>query len=137
MIRTAIVLAVLTPLALMGCRQDAAASSDRGTATTATQTPGPKQTAARMLALAEAGDWATYVDDFYGETHKFRDDGDRRQLIERYENKWGELVVGLLRQVVTMEPQVNDDGSQAHFDFGNGQRFTLYREVGGRWKFHL
>jgi hypothetical protein len=133
MIRVAVVVAACVLLVLMGCRRDAAASPDGG----ATRAPGPGQTAARMLALAEAGDWAAYVDDYYGETHKFRSDGDRRQLIERYETRWGGQVVALLRQAAAMEPQLSDDGAQAFFDFGNGQRFTLYREPDGSWKFHL
>ena len=32
----------------------------------------PKDTVARLLELAEAGDWETYVNDYYGEAHKFR-----------------------------------------------------------------
>jgi len=135
MFRTTLVLATLSTLALAGCRQDAAASPDRDPAVT--KTPGPSQTAASMLALAEAGNWSVYVNDFYGETHKFRTDADRQQLIDRFENKWGDQVVVLLRQVATIKPQVSADGSQAVFDFGAGQAFTLYLDQGGNWKFHL
>jgi len=140
MIRTALVLATLASLVsivLVGCREDAAASSVRGAAPAVTEGLGPRQTAASMLALAEAGNWAAYVDDFYGETHKFRSDRDRRQLIERYETRWGEQVVVLLRQVAGIQPHVSDDGSQAVFDFGGGRRFTLYLDADRHWKFHL
>ncbi len=137
MIRTTLVLAILGTLVLAGCRQDASASSDRSAAPAATKTPGPSQTAASMLALAEAGNWTAYIDDFYGETHKFRTDADRQQLIKRFENKWGDRVIELLRQVVTIKPQVSDDGSRAVFDFGPGQAFTHYLDQGGNWKFHL
>ncbi len=37
----------------------------------------PEGTVARLLQLAEAGEWEVYVDDYYGETHKFNDDRDR------------------------------------------------------------
>jgi hypothetical protein len=137
MIRTALVLATLASLVLVGCRQDATASPDQGAAPTATKTPGPSQTAANMLARAEAGNWTAYVDDYYGETHKFRNDRDRRQLIERFATKWGEQVVVLLGQVAEIKPKVSDDGSQAVFDFGDGRRFTLYLDADRHWKFHL
>ncbi len=137
MIRTALVFATLVSLVLVGCREDAAASPVQGAARTVTKAPGPRQTAASMLALAEAGNWAAYVDDFYGETHKFRDEGDRRQLIERFKTRWGDQVVVLLRQVAKIEPQVSDDGSQVVFGFGDGRRFTLYLDADRHWKFHL
>ncbi len=137
MIRTTLVLAILGTLVLAGCRQDASASSDRSAAPAVKKTPGPSQTAASMLALAEAGNWTAYVNDFYGETHKFRTDADRRQLIERFEKKWGDRVVVMLRQVAAITPQVSDDGSRAVFDCGGGQRFTLYLDQDGHWKFHL
>ena len=137
MIRITLVLALLVSVIMVGCREDAAASSDLGVAPVVTAVPGPSQTAADMLALAEAGDWAAYVDDFYGETHKFRNGGDRLQLIERFETKWGDQVVVMLRQVAGISPQVSADGSRAVFDFGEGRAFTLHLDDGGRWKFHL
>ncbi len=132
MVRTAMVLATLVSLALIGCREDASASSFYGA-----QGPGPEQTVARMLALAEAGNWARYVDDFYGETKKFRDDRDRWQLIERFETKWGEHVVTMLREVSGIEPEISDDNSRAVFFIERGRQFTLYLDTNRRWKFHL
>ncbi len=137
MIRTALVATTLVSFVLVGCREDATASPVRSAAPAVAEAPGPSQAAAGMLALAEAGNWSAYVDDFYGETHKFRDDGDRRQLIERFETRWGDQVVVLLRQVAGIEAEVSDDGSQAVFDFGEGRAFTLYLDDGGHWKFHL
>jgi len=137
MIRTGLVLATLVSLVMVGCREDAAASPVRRAAPVVTEVPGPGQIAADMLARAEAGNWAAYVDDFYGETHKFRDGGDRLKLIERFETKWGDQVVVMLRQVVKIKPRVSDDGSRAVFDVGEGREFTLHLDDGGRWKFHL
>ncbi len=132
MIRTALVLATLVSLALIGCREDASASPFYGA-----QGPSPKQTVARMLALAEAGNWSAYVDDFYGEKKKFRDSRDRWQLIERFESKWGEHVVTVLRDVSGTEPEMSDDNTEAIFSLGRGRQFTLYLDTDRRWKFHL
>ena len=131
MIRIALILATLVSLALIGCREDASASFHGA------QGSGPKKTVARMLALAEAGNWARYVDDFYGETEKFRDDRDRWQLIERFETKWGEHVVTMLREVGEIEPEISDDHSRAVFFIERGRQFTLYLGTDRRWKFHL
>ena len=50
-------------------------------------------TVAAMLKLAEAGAWDDYVDNYYGESHKFRSDEDRTKLVERFEQKRGTQVV--------------------------------------------
>ena len=96
----------------------------------------PKATVLEMLELAEAGDWATYVDDFYGEAHKFRNASDRLQLIGMLEKR-GPGIVESLRRVSTIDPTITSDGSQAVFPLGGDQRFTLYRNESGRWMFHL
>ncbi len=138
MMRFTPLLAIVGLLLLTGCIGDAAGSSD-----SAGGRSDPKQTVARMLELAEAGDWAGYVDDFYGETHKFRNESDRRKLIERYEGRWGAPVIEMLKQVSRLEPRVTEDGTRAIFDLDGGQEFTLYRDgaagAGGSgvWKFHL
>ena len=96
----------------------------------------PEATVQHMLELAEAGEWGTYVDDFYGEAHKFRGASDRQKLIEMLSRK-GPGIVQALRQVSTVEPVISSDGSQAEFPLGDGNRFTLYWEGSGRWMFHL
>ncbi len=138
MMRFSPLLAIVGVLLPAGCIGDAA-----GSAEPAGGRSDPKQTVARMLELAEAGDWAGYVDDFYGETHKFRNESDRQKLIERYEGRWGAPVIEMLKQVSRLEPRVTEDGTRAIFDLGAGQQFTLYRDgvagTGGSgvWKFHL
>ena len=134
MIRTALVLATIVSLALVGCREEASASPYL-----ASMGAGPKKTAAIMLELAEAGNWSLYVDAFYGESEKFRDDRDRWQLIERFEGKWGEHAVTMLREVnkSRTEPELSDNNSRATFVLGRGRQFTLYLDTDRRWKFHL
>ena len=132
MIRTSLVLATLLLLALMGCREDASASSFH-----AVYGPDPEQTVARMLALAEAGNWSAYVDEFYGETEKLHDYNDRWQLIERFKSQWGEHAVSVLREVSGIEPEMSDDKSKAVFFIERGRQFTLYLDTDRRWKFHL
>ncbi len=132
MIRTALVLATLVSITLIGCREDASASQFQGL-----RRPGPKQTLARMLVLAEAGNWTAYVDGFYGETDKFSNYEDRWQLIERFETRWGEHVVTMLREVSETEPELSDDKSKAVFFIERGRQFTLYLGTDRRWKFHL
>lgn len=97
----------------------------------------PEATVARLLELAEAGEWETYVDDFYGETHKFTDKGERDLLVSRFRDDWGQRVIENLRQVKDIEPQLSGDGRNAMFELGEDSRFTLYKDDEGRWKFHL
>ena len=96
----------------------------------------PQETVARLLKLAEAGEWETYVDDYYGEIHKFKGEGDRAALVSRFREDWGEQVIEALRQVKEIEPRLNADGSEAVFELGDGG-FTLYKDDKGHWKFHL
>ena len=97
----------------------------------------PQATVVRLLELARAGDWETYVDDFYGEAHKFRSDSDRDMLVDRLRNKWGSKVVESLQKVKGIEPTLSDDGKQAVFEIDGGNSFTLYKDEQGNWKFHL
>ena len=97
----------------------------------------PEATVARLLELAEAGEWETYVDDFYGETHKFKDEGERDLLVSRFRDDWSQGVIESLRKVQDIEPQLSGDGRNAVFQLGDSSRFTLYKDDEGRWKFHL
>ena len=96
----------------------------------------PQETVARLLELAEAGDWETYVDDYYGEVHKFKDQGDRTALVSRFREDWSGQVIEALRQVQEIEPRLSADGAEAVFELGEGG-FTLYKDGEGNWKFHL
>ncbi len=146
-------LVVLPFLALVGCGSATAPSAvqaapevsapvapcdtgARGGPQGGTTTLTPKATVRAMLEAAEAGDWGTYVDDFYGEAHKFRNESDRLKLIEMLEKR-GPGIVESLRRVSTIDPTITSDGSQAVFPLDGDQRFTLYRNEAGRWMFHL
>jgi hypothetical protein len=96
----------------------------------------PQETVARLLELAESSDWETYVDDYYGEVHKFKDQGDRTALVSRFREDWGGQVIETLRQVQEIEPRLSPNGAEAVFDLGEGE-FILYKDGAGRWKFHL
>ena len=93
-------------------------------------------TVAAMLKLAEAGAWGAYVDDYYGESHKFTSDEDRQKLIERFEQKWGPQVVDGLRQAVTATTVIDAQG-RAEFRVDDQAVFLLYPAENGEWKFHL
>jgi len=95
-----------------------------------------QETVGRLLELAEAGEWETYVDDYYGEIHKFKDQGDRTALVSRFREDWGGQVIEALRQVKEIDPQLSADGTEAVFELGDGG-FTLYKDETGHWKFHL
>jgi len=97
----------------------------------------PESTVERLLELAEAGDWGTYVDDFYGEQHKFRPGRDDRDLLVRRLSERGEQITGVLRRLTGMQPQLTEDGTRAVYDLGDERNFTLYRADDGRWTFHL
>ena len=95
-----------------------------------------QETVARLLELAEAGEWETYVDDYYGEIYKFKDEGDRTALVSRFREDWGVQVIKALRQVMEIDPRLSADGTEAVFELGEGA-FTLYKDATGNWKFHL
>ena len=95
-----------------------------------------QETVARLLELAEAGEWETYVDDYYGEIYKFKDEGDRTALVSRFREDWGVQVIKALRQVMEIDPRLSADGTEAVFELGEGA-FTLYEDATGNWKFHL
>jgi len=97
----------------------------------------PKDTVARLLELAEAGDWETYVNDYYGEAYKFRDEGDRTVLVSRFRDDWAVQVVEALREVQEIEPILIADDTEAVFQLDGGDGFTLYKDEKGHWKFHL
>ena len=112
-------------------------SASQSTLKTANEKPTtPADTVARLLELAEAGEWETYVDDHYGEVHKFRDEEDRAALVSRFREDWGVQVIEALRQVKSIEPRLTADGTEAVFELGDS-RFTLYKDEEGHWKFHL
>ena len=100
------------------------------------ETPTPQETVARLLKLAEAGEWETYVDDYYGEIYKFKDEGDRTALVSRFREDWGVQVIEALRQVMKIDPRLSADGTEAVFELGD-DIFTLYKDATGNWKFHL
>lgn len=97
----------------------------------------PSATVAAMLDLAEAGDWSTYVGEFYGEQHKFASDADREKLVLRFEQKWGLQVIEGLRQAATVTPTIEDAVGRAVFAKDGQPVFMLYRSTDGRWTFHL
>jgi hypothetical protein len=93
-------------------------------------------TVSAMLEAAEAGNWEKYVDDFYGEQHKFRSSSDRNKLVLRFKEKWGSIVIPGLREASKVEPYLSEDGSKAIFQLKNG-KFILYKNEKGNWMFHL
>ncbi|CCQ90379.1 exported hypothetical protein [Nitrospina gracilis 3/211] len=93
-------------------------------------------TLSTMLRVAEAGDWERYVDEFYGEQHKFRSSSDREKLILRFRAKWGSKVIAGLREASRVKPHLSKDGSKAIFQLKNG-KFILYKNEKGDWMFHL
>ncbi len=96
----------------------------------------PEDTVARLLQLAEAGEWEGYVDDYYGEAYKFNDDGDRTSLVTRFREDWSEQVIDALRKAKDVSPQLSSDGLEAVFELKGGT-FILYNDGNGGWKFHL
>lgn len=88
-----------------------------------------------MLEAAEAGDWETYVDGFYGEQHKFAAPEERTMLVERFRDEWGEKVLPALAEASEVMPRIEDD--RALFERDGEVLFTLYKDDDGRWTFHL
>jgi len=85
-----------------------------------------------MLALAEAGNWETYVSTYYGEKHKMTDlDAQIPQVAARLV-KAGPKLIEMLEGCVGQAPALSEDGSTA--TYANG--FKLHRD-NGKWGFHL
>ncbi len=93
------------------------------------------ETLSRMLDVATKGDWGAYVDQYYGEQHKFRSSNDRDALVARFEQKWGERIVPGLKSAVKLPVQI--EGDLAVFRDGEAAVFFLHRNESGSWKFHL
>jgi hypothetical protein len=97
--------------------------------------PGPAATVKDMLALAEAGDWGAYVDDYYGEQHKFDSPADRDALVNRFRDQWGARVLPALKAASETEPRI--EGNKAIFEKDGKTVFVLHRSPDGKWTFHL
>ncbi len=93
-------------------------------------------TLSAMLKAAEAGNWEKYVDDYYGEQHKFRSSKDRDSLVARFRQKWGSKVIHGLRKAAQVKPELSGDGTKAIFQLKQG-KFILYKNEKGKWTFHL
>jgi len=119
--------------------QPGAPGTSGTTATGQAQAAGedPRVIVAKMLKLAETGNWEDYIDRYYGEAHKFRSKSDRAKLVERYETEWDGRVIEMLREVTRIEPQIVDNGRRAVFSSGDGRQFSLYKDKNGAWKYHL
>jgi hypothetical protein len=93
-------------------------------------------TLSAMIKAAQAGNWEKYIDEFYGEQHKFRSSADRDSLVSRFKNKWGSKVVPGLKEAAKVKPKLSKDGTKAIFKLKNGD-FILYKNKQGQWTFHL
>ncbi len=100
------------------------------------QTTLPTGTLSAMLEAAEDGNWEKYVDEYYGEQHKFKSPSDRDKLVSTFREKWGSQVIAGLKEASQIEPELSEDGTQARFQLSNGE-FILYKNEQGSWTFHL
>ncbi len=100
------------------------------------QSTSPTEILSAMLEAAEAGNWEKYVDEYYGEQHKFKSSSDREKLVSRFREKWGSEVIAGLKEASQVEPELSEDGTKARFQLSNGE-FILYKNEQGNWTFHL
>ena len=94
-----------------------------------------KAALAAMLALAEKGDWAAYVDTFYGEKAKFTSPADQAKLVARFADGWGAKVTEALKAASDVTPRLED--GRAIFEVDGKAVFVLHEGEGGAWTFHL
>ena len=98
----------------------------------------PEQTLARLIALAKEGDWDAYVDDFYGESHKFEGIAERRQtVIDRFRDKWAATVIEGFESLDPGNAVISEDGKKAVFMKDGEPSFNLFLNDDGKWTFHL
>ena len=97
-----------------------------------------EETLARLIELARAGDWETYVDDFYGESYKFEGMTERRDaVVARFRDKWADKVVAGFVPLEGKVAEIVEDGKKAVFSIDGEPVFMLYLSDDGRWTFHL
>ena len=120
---------------LSGCGPSSADAGSAAESSRSSAIESPEQVVESMLALAREGDWATYIDRYYGEQHKFRSPDDRDRLAEMLASRADQIVRGL-EQVQGVTPEIAPDGSTATFTLPGGDAFTLYHNSGA-WTFHL
>ena len=112
------------------------APDEPGTDVHSTDVQAARDTITSMLTLAEAGDWAGYVGQFYGESHKFAGPEDQARLVERFETRWGEQIVPMLNKIAPLTPTIDGQGRALFVEDGKTV-FVLYRHEDGRWTFRL
>ncbi len=100
------------------------------------QTTLPTATLSAMLEAAEAGNWEEYVDEYYGEQHKFKSPSDRDKLVSLFREQWGTQVITGLKEASQVKPELSEDGTQASFQLSDGE-YILYQNEQGNWTFHL
>ncbi len=100
------------------------------------QSTSPTETLSAMLELASEGNWEKYIDEYYGEQHKFKSPSDREQLVSRFREKWGSKVIVGLKEASQVEPELSQDENQARFKLSQGE-LILYKNEQGKWTFHL
>lgn len=100
------------------------------------QTTLPTATLSAMLEAAEAENWEKYVDEYYGEQHKFKSPSDRDKLVSLFREKWGSQVIAGLKEASQVKPELSEDGTLARFQLSDGE-LILYKNEQGNWTFHL
>ena len=127
--------AIVASALVSGCGPSSADAGSAAESPRASAVESPSQVVASMLALAREGDWAAYIGRYYGEQHKFQSPDDRDTLAEMLASRADQLIGGL-KQVQHVTPEIAPDGTTATFALPGGGVFTLYRGSGG-WTFHL
>ena len=88
--------------------------------------------------MARAGDWETYVDEFYGESHPFEGLAERRNaVVARFRERWADEVLAGFEALDGGPPEITDDGKKAVFSLNGEPSFNLFLSDDGRWTFHL
>lgn len=95
----------------------------------------PAEAVESMLALAREGEWAAYIERYYGEQHKLRGPDDRDALAAMLASR-ADQIISALEQVQDITPDIAPGGTTATFSLPRGGEFTLHRDSGG-WTFHL
>ena len=133
-------LALTVVFGISGCGDatDGRTALDNATSTSEPDARSPEETLARLIELARAGDWETYVDDFYGESEKFEGLAERRDaVVARFRDKWAEEVVAGFEPLEGSVAEIVEDGKKAVFSVDGKPMFFLYLSDDGRWTFHL
>ena len=94
-----------------------------------------QDTIRQMLKVAEAGQWQTLIEQYYGEMDKLSDPSQLTELADRFKQKYGPVLIPVLQQAAEITPVI--EGKKALFHIDDETIYELHLGDDGQYGFHL